>query len=1619
MTTKNINYFTMIAFLVFAVIVVAFSVRAGEVWLPTGNGNWDVATNWSGGNVPPWWDWAIVNNGGTPIVSDDPGPCSEIHIGDDGSAGNCIVTTGGILTYNNWLVIGRHGSGNGEGLCILTVTNGTVNSGTASSGNLQVGDNLCQGQMIVTGTGTVNVLSGGLYVGAYNGTGRVYVEQNGRVNFTAGAFEDIGGWNSQSAVYLQDNGVWNGAGAALNVPDWGGATSYVSITNNAQLLCDALYIGKGGVGEVNLWGGTVKCTYMEIGTTGNGTWNQYGGTCSNASSVALTTIYSGSSATVNLNGGTFNTLQVTGGVSTSTFNFNGGTLQAGAGASANFMSGLTAANVLANGAVIDSAGNNITIAQPLLDGGGGLTKLGSGALTLTGTNTYSGTTLVSAGKLATTTATTGTGAYTVADGAELSLTVQSANTYISPAGMTLGAAGATTLDFDLDEFGNPTNAPFEVAGTLTGNGTITVNVADTNPQLGQIPLIKYGSKSGAGSFVLGQLPPGVAATLVNNTSNQSIDLKITSTSAGTVFTINSGGASLVIRSNAGTYGVAILLTNGSTFYQQVSPMAVEVVTGTGISNWLTAAYSAAQDLGGGVCRCTGRISSANGSEFTFTDTYKAYDNTGMFEVDRSVAVAVASPLDAGFSTKLTFQRSVAGIMSGYDFFMPSIWYKDNTNVNNIALASNLADFYYWYREDRMPLPLFMLREKDNGVTFAVAHKNPNGGTFVGEDFFNRIIDGRMQFASMGMENNTQPSVGMLFPGSEGERTLILGGSINKDWALRSHPVSNNFTQTYSMVVRLTVEPDFPTALQNTWTVGYALFNPTNYNCDLNQIYSNGVSILNRYWESINGAAGEPFNVPLNGVITNDSAYSYQLGFTGMEPNNAAILVREGLQATNATLLSEGEQMLDFWASNSLTDSGCPMTWYDPYPQTWRSDPTGIRVATDGMLGLLWGWKQENLHGVAKTNWLNACTRFGDWIISQQGADGSIPRFFAWQNNQVTDSSKNNTSHIIRYLVELYMATGIPRYRAAAIAAGNYVYVDTFQNLNYQGGAATDGDTVPDKEAASLALRAFTALYDLTKDDRWLSAAVQAAYYYSTWIYSWNLPIPAGQPSPVYPLTRQTTGLSIIATGQFGCDSYASTDAFEVYRLYLFTGDPQLLEEAQMMLYNTKQGLNWNPADPIPGFGDPAMINEAMTLVASLRGTGVGAYLPWQTANYMEPMINFQDVFGAYGINEIELQPLADRQASNLAYGNVRGYLSAQLVLSATPGDGQIALQWTASANAVSYHLKRATISGEPYVMVASPASSSFTDTNVLNETTYYYVVSAVDGAGNEIGTSSEVSATPSSPLKALYAFEGNVLDTSGNGNNGINYGATFVPGRIGVQAAQFNGSAFVQIPLSIGSSGFTVALWVKTTDTGGLGSQWYSGEGLVDGEVAGVTNDFGTVLLNGEFALGIGNPDTTVASVKLINDGAWHHVAATWDSATGAMKGYVDGVLDNSGIGATAARTAPPNLRIGSIQTGVAGGFFKGTLDDVRLYGRVLSDPEIAALIPEGPLALTSARVGNQLLLSWPAWADSYGLYETASLQPPVIWVPATNGVQNTGTNISVTLPLTNGDNCFYRLQMQ
>jgi hypothetical protein len=313
-------------------------------------------------------------------------------------------------------------------------------------------------------------------------------------------------------------------------------------------------------------------------------------------------------------------------------------------------------------------------------------------------------------------------------------------------------------------------------------------------------------------------------------------------------------------------------------------------------------------------------------------------------------------------------------------------------------------------------------------------------------------------------------------------------------------------------------------------------------------------------------------------------------------------------------------------------------------------------------------------------------------------------------------------------------------------------------------------------------------------------------------------------------------------------------------------------------------------------------------------------------------------------------------------------------LAASPAHGAVLLSWINAVGADSYIVKRSTTSGSGYTTIANGVTaSSYLDPGLVNGTIYYYVVAATNAFGVS-ADSTEASATPTD-ITALYAFEGNAQDSSGSGNHGMATGLSYVAGKVGAQAAQFNGtSSYVLIRRSV-TDDFTVAMWVRTTDTAGTaGAQWWSGKGLVDGEVAGGGADWGTAIVNGKFVIGIGSSggDTTIASSVNINDGTWRHVAATRNNTSGAVAVYVDGVLRGSGTGATGSRTFPSSLRIGSLQTG--NNFLNGTLDDVRLYDRILTVEEIAALIGTPPAAPTNpvATIGDaSVVLSWSATSDA------------------------------------------------
>lgn len=171
-------------------------------------------------------------------------------------------------------------------------------------------------------------------------------------------------------------------------------------------------------------------------------------------------------------------------------------------------------------------------------------------------------------------------------------------------------------------------------------------------------------------------------------------------------------------------------------------------------------------------------------------------------------------------------------------------------------------------------------------------------------------------------------------------------------------------------------------------------------------------------------------------------------------------------------------------------------------------------------------------------------------------------------------------------------------------------------------------------------------------------------------------------------------------------------------------------------------------------------------------------------------------------------------------------------------------------------------------------------------------------------------------------------------------GTSYTAGINGGTALNFDGN-YLTANHSPVTTGFTISFWMKTNNAGpnGGGSQWYQGAGLIDGEIGGVTQDWGITLMGDKVALGIGDPDLTTFSTTSVTDGQWHFVAATWSSTAGVAKLYIDGALEGTITGTGHA----PRLTDNSFFVGydANGSYYVGLMDQIRFYNRSFSQSDI------------------------------------------------------------------------------
>jgi len=136
--------------------------------------------------------------------------------------------------------------------------------------------------------------------------------------------------------------------------------------------------------------------------------------------------------------------------------------------------------------------------------------------------------------------------------------------------------------------------------------------------------------------------------------------------------------------------------------------------------------------------------------------------------------------------------------------------------------------------------------------------------------------------------------------------------------------------------------------------------------------------------------------------------------------------------------------------------------------------------------------------------------------------------------------------------------------------------------------------------------------------------------------------------------------------------------------------------------------------------------------------------------------NRNDVVASYQGNR---NPFIDHpEWVDCIFEDVCGGISAPTGLSANAGDNVVGLTWdnNSEPNLAGYNVYRGTDSGGPYSLlnVSLVTTTSFDDTSVVNDTLYYYIVTAIANDATESANSDEVSAVPTAMSSAPTAPAG-------------------------------------------------------------------------------------------------------------------------------------------------------------------------------------------------------------------------------------------------------------------------
>ena len=246
------------------------------------------------------------------------------------------------------------------------------------------------------------------------------------------------------------------------------------------------------------------------------------------------------------------------------------------------------------------------------------------------------------------------------------------------------------------------------------------------------------------------------------------------------------------------------------------------------------------------------------------------------------------------------------------------------------------------------------------------------------------------------------------------------------------------------------------------------------------------------------------------------------------------------------------------------------------------------------------------------------------------------------------------------------------------------------------------------------------------------------------------------------------------------------------------------------------------------------------------------------------------------------------------------------------------------------------------------------DSDLDYETTYTIIINteAEDLAGNNLQSPyiwQFTTFTPGMDLVAEWRFDegtgGIAVDSSGNGNDGTIYGASWIDGKLGT-ALKFNGMEdYISIPNSPTlnpAEEITLSAWVNP---GVIPQEGY--RKIIAKPYTNYTTpwqQYALALRDNQFVFELNTEETkeVLIGTETLESNTWYHVTGTYDGSE--MRIYVNAALNGTISKSGAIAEYPTDVHIGAgIYSDAETEYITGTIDEVKIYNCALSVDEIQA----------------------------------------------------------------------------